>query len=1006
MLKQALTLLATLGVSITTTTRAGISPVSDNFDVNSQTFPNWVSVGSLATLIQYDSVSSSDYDLNDLVNSQANALDGDGVVGNLAGDTEPKGDGLLNDGGLRLNTQDTTPGNEAIGLTLAGTMSLWEQTTLTVHFYNENSSFWSGRIQLYDLTTSNVLAETSGTVLANGTTNYVPASLTVSYIANPAQVGHALQVRVVEDANSTSRDAYIDSFSVSAQVVPEPEPPGQLYPQGDIFSFTFYSTRPADARFTVTNGATAIGPYYSGQYDGQAVPLSNAIAWNTKILYKVEPPSMVGASDPDVRDAPGFVWPSNTTISNEVAAIVNSVKTNAAIAMWDIAPEEMRYYVPEDVNYLRVVYAAIHANDSSNRPVYMYMQNNRTAAQLGVTMTNMDIMLKGTYVNSITDEAGVACFTNRIWARWSMKQAVDACKLYNTNAKPWIGLWMAADPPAGYTITSVTNWCRHDAYMGLIMGGKGIQIWSGFRGRAGFSDTYFDAYLGGYLSVANELNGPLKLAPVFLYGEQQTNVTMNITSGPATQHLEYAGTINNYPSITFSSLAHNGTNYLFMVNSAEQSVTATFSNVPVAVRTDLFTGTNAATPGGVFNITLPPLAVRAFQFASVSNIPPTFTTNLFVLSNATVGSAYAGTLASNATDPDPGDTLTFSKVSGPAWLNVATNGAFTGTPGFADYATNSFTVQVTDTFNASATATILINVLAPGCGSQLLWNENFTGETLTTLTNQGWTISGQTNNAELVASTANSAFLGTKSYLRVGSSVPNQPFGQKSFGPVTNGQFKAVAFTTSSFSNARLKLLNESGTALFVFNLNTPTALAVENITPAFSTNPMPNSASHNLLSSGGVGYTELTVTWGGSNVTWQAVNRNPTNGVVVYDTGRQAATFTQAGVPAQLRLDTGTYNATARQFGTADILLTDITGACFTNPPVILPGLNAAGGNFSFQFTGTIGRHYRVEFTPVLPVVGSWLVITDIVSLATSPFAVSSPMTNSQGFYRVSLIP
>ena len=1001
---QILILTAALGLFATIQARAAITATNDTFNLNTQTFSSWTSVGALTTLIQYDSVSSNDSDVNDLINSQANALDGDGIPGNLAGDTEITGDGLLNDGGLKFNSQDATPGNEAIAFTLGGTLALWEKCTFTVNFYNENSSFWSGRIQLYDVTAATVLKESVNTsVLASGTTNYMPSSITISYIAYPAQVGHTLQIRIVEDANSMSRDAYVDSFVVTREIVPEPEPPGQLYPKGDIFSFTFYSTKVPDALYSLTNGATTIGPYYMGQYDGQAEPLSNAIAWETKLLYKVEPPSMAGAQDPATRDDPSFIWPSDTTISNEVAAIINAVKTNANIGMWDIAPEEMRYYVPEDVNYLRVVYAAIHANDPTNRPVYMYMQNNRTAAQLGVTMTNMDIMLKGTYVNSITDDAGGDCATNRIWARWSMKQAVDACALYNTNAQPWIGLWMAADPPAGYTTQDVTNWCRHDAYMGLIMGGKGVQIWSGFRGRAGFSDTYFDAYLNGYLSVAKDLNGSMKLAPVFLFGQVQTNLTMNITGGPATQQIKFAGVTNNYPSITYRRLLHNGTNYLFMVNSAEQSVTATFSGLPNKNRTDLFAGTNAPTPGGAFSITLPRLGVSAFRF-DISH-SPTFTTNLLSLPSGVVGVAWSNSLAGSVSDADlPGDVLTFSKLSGPAWLSVSTNGALVGIPGYADFGTNTFNVQVTDADGNSATTTVVMTVAAAGCAPALVMSEDFVGESLTTLTNQGWTFSGQANNAELVGSTGNSSFLGTKPYLRIGSNVPNQPFAQKSFGAVTNGQLKAITFTTSSSSNARIKLLNAGGATLFAAYMVNNTSFATESITPTFSSSPMPNSASHNLLSSS-LGFTELTVTWGGSNVTWQAVNRNATNGTVVCDTGRQSATFNAAGTPSQLRLDTGTYNNNARYFGTTDLLLVNTTGTCPSEPPVIQSGTSVFSGNFQFQFAGTVGGHYRVEFTPVLPALGPWQVVTDIVSLASSPFAVAHPVTNSQGFYRVVLV-
>ncbi len=74
--------------------------------------------------------------------------------------------------------------------------------------------------------------------------------------------------------------------------------------------------------------------------------------------------------------------------------------------------------------------------------------------------------------------------------------------------------------------------------------------------------------------------------------------------------------------------------------------------------------------------------------------------------------------------------------------------------------------------------------------------------------------------------------------------------------------------------------------------------------------------------------------------------------------------------------------------------------------PPVILPGANIAGGNFNLQFMGIQGRHYRVEYTPALPVAGSWQMVTDIISLATSPFAISILTTGRTGYYRVGLVP
>jgi hypothetical protein len=74
--------------------------------------------------------------------------------------------------------------------------------------------------------------------------------------------------------------------------------------------------------------------------------------------------------------------------------------------------------------------------------------------------------------------------------------------------------------------------------------------------------------------------------------------------------------------------------------------------------------------------------------------------------------------------------------------------------------------------------------------------------------------------------------------------------------------------------------------------------------------------------------------------------------------------------------------------------------------PPVIPPGGDVSESNYSFQFTGTVGQHYLVEYTPALPAAGAWQVLTDIVALAASPFTVSEPATNAQRYYRVASLP
>ena len=97
---------------------------------------------------------------------------------------------------------------------------------------------------------------------------------------------------------------------------------------------------------------------------------------------------------------------------------------------------------------------------------------------------------------------------------------------------------------------------------------------------------------------------------------------------------------------------------------------------------------------------------------TVSNVndAPAFTADPIAGGGATEDTAYSGSLAASAADIDAGDTLVFSKVSGPAWLSVASNGALSGTPGNADAGSNGFTVRVTDAAGLFAEATLTIAV--------------------------------------------------------------------------------------------------------------------------------------------------------------------------------------------------------------------------------------------------------------------------------------------------------
>ena len=93
------------------------------------------------------------------------------------------------------------------------------------------------------------------------------------------------------------------------------------------------------------------------------------------------------------------------------------------------------------------------------------------------------------------------------------------------------------------------------------------------------------------------------------------------------------------------------------------------------------------------------------------NHSPVWNTNLFTKADATEDIAYSGSIATNATDPDAGDRLTFWKVTGPTWLLVTTNGVLSGTPANGNVGTDTFVVRAMDTQGAAADATLHITVI-------------------------------------------------------------------------------------------------------------------------------------------------------------------------------------------------------------------------------------------------------------------------------------------------------
>ena len=95
---------------------------------------------------------------------------------------------------------------------------------------------------------------------------------------------------------------------------------------------------------------------------------------------------------------------------------------------------------------------------------------------------------------------------------------------------------------------------------------------------------------------------------------------------------------------------------------------------------------------------------------SNTNDPPEFAESPRTAPPAMIDAPYSASITDWASDPDVGDTVTYSKTAGPTWLSVAPDGTLSGTPSMSDTGTNVFTIRATDTSSVEASGVLHVLV--------------------------------------------------------------------------------------------------------------------------------------------------------------------------------------------------------------------------------------------------------------------------------------------------------
>ena len=342
----------------------------------------------------------------------------------------------------------------------------------------------------------------------------------------------------------------------------------RFYPAGKQMLFSMYSLISPQLEQARNLGYTAVGPYYSKP--GKNPSLRNAAKAGLPVIYQAGRRIDFDATDPpDLEEELLFLQRD-----------VEQASQSGDVAIWSLATEELRYWRDIEMEWLRRATQTIRQYDPAKRPIYMYEPNHRKAASLAKTVPYLDYVAKGSYTNF------VGMKNSRTWLRWSMEQTIAVAE--EQGKTPLALLWMARDQKTAADVAAIEARARHDVYLSLILGAKGILIYSGWNKRKGFTE-HFDRFFSAYSKLAEELNGQLGLADVFLFGKPSNPIEVSVRGSAGLQSFEYRKESFSYPVASTAHFEYQDSHYLFLVNSGEHSIDVKLKGLPQNVEaTDIF----------------------------------------------------------------------------------------------------------------------------------------------------------------------------------------------------------------------------------------------------------------------------------------------------------------------------------------------------------------------------------------------------------------------------------
>ncbi|MFT3785478.1 MAG: glycosyl hydrolase [Tepidisphaeraceae bacterium] len=193
------------------------------------------------------------------------------------------------------------------------------------------------------------------------------------------------------------------------------------------------------------------------------------------------------------------------------------------------------------------------------------------------------------------------------------------------------------------------------------------------------------------------------------------NMRFGIRNGSAASQFIEAPTALPSGSWQHVAVTMQGTTAKLYLNGVQQA-TGTLTTSAVSLTANNFLGKSQWSSDPLFkgkfdDVVIGDFVLTGTQIAALmTNNAPTFSSSTLTRGPALRGVAFSASVSGSASDADVGDSVTYGKAHGPAWLTIAADGTITGTPTFADTGAQEFVLTATDVNGAVSYATLVVEI--------------------------------------------------------------------------------------------------------------------------------------------------------------------------------------------------------------------------------------------------------------------------------------------------------